>query len=242
MGSPLVIALIITYERTRLALATIRSVKEKIVYPNIGFHIADDGSRNGHVELLLQEIGPNYEVTITNSARGGVGRSMNFGTIECHKRADLILHLEDDWVLNEKLDIQPMVDLLMKDTSIGMVRLGLVTLDMQGTTISSNGHIWWRLNKGPPYTFNGHPSLRHKRFFEAYGPYREGLKPGETEVSMCWQFNNLTGPYVVIPPDIPRFQHIGDSQSFKYYLERENMTGEQAAALFAKMDALKGME
>jgi len=41
---PPVIVLIITYRRLELALATIRSVKEKIIYSNIGFHIASRGN------------------------------------------------------------------------------------------------------------------------------------------------------------------------------------------------------
>jgi hypothetical protein len=232
-----VVAQIITYERRPLALQTIRSVKEHVAYPHLEFHISDDGSRTGHVDALIAEIGNDYKVTVTNSARKGVGTSMNFGAREILKRADLILHLEDDWVIPEGiLELQPFVDLLVKEPSIGMVRLGLLTLDMQGTTVHLNGRVWWKLNKGPPYTFNGHPSLRHRRFYEAYGPYKEGLKPGETEVAMCWQFNNLPGPSIVIPPCVSAFQHIGDSQSFKYFMEREGLSGEQAAARFIAMD------
>lgn len=232
--NPLVVAQIITYERRALAIQTIRSVKERILYPHLEFHISDDGSRTGHVDALIAEIGKDYKVTVTNSARGGVGRSMNFGAREILKRSDLILHLEDDWIIPEgqELDLQPFVDLLLKEQSIGMVRLGLLTVDMQGTTVGLNGRVWWKLNKGPPYTFNGHPSLRHRRFYEAYGPYREGLLPGETEVAMCWQFNNMPGPAVVIPPCVSAFQHIGDHQSYKYFMEREGMSGEQAAARF----------
>lgn len=233
-----VVALIITYERRPLALQTIRSVKERVICPDLTFHIADDGSKTGHVDALIAEIG-NTHVTITNSARKGVGTSMNFGITECLKRADFILHLEDDWVIppGQTLDLRPYIELLTTEQSIGMVRLGQLTLDMDAKTISSCGQLWWKLRKGQQYAFNGNPSLRHRRFYAAYGPYKEGLPPGQTELSMCWQFDNRPGPDIVIPSGcFSHFSHIGDNQSFKYFMERENMTGDQAAARFSAMD------
>ena len=230
-----VVALIITYERLPLALQTIRSVKERVICPDLSFHIADDGSRTGHVDALIAEIGFDYKVTVTNSARKGVGTSMNFGITECLKRADFILHLEDDWVIPEgqTLDLRPFVELLTAEPTIGMVRLGQLTLDMEAKTISSCGRLWWKLRKGQQYAFNGNPALRHRQFYAAYGPYQEGLPPGQTELSMCWQFDNRPGPDIVIPScGFSNFSHIGDSQSFKYFMEREGLSGEQAAERF----------
>lgn len=231
-----VVALIITYERRPLAIQTIRSVKERVRCPDLSFHIADDGSRTGHVDALIDEIGRNYKVTVTNAARRGVGTSMNFGVTECLKRTDLILHLEDDWVIPEgqTLDLSPFVELLTTEQSIGMVRLGQLTLDMEAKAISACGRLWWKLRKPQPYAFNGNPSLRHRRFYAAYGPYQEGLPPGQTELTMCWTFDNRPGPDIVIPPWIHynAFTHIGNNQSFKFWMEREGLTGEQAVAKF----------
>lgn len=241
MNNPAVIVLVITYERTNLAVATIRSIRERLDYPNIGFHIADDGSKPGHVERLLAEIGPTYAVTCSNTARHGVGANMNAGMQACLNRADYILWLEDDWVLprGAALDLRPCVQLLEENKDLGMVRLGRLSPELHGETISGAGRLWWHLTRNRnTYVFSGNAALRHRRFCQAYGPYQEGLRPGETELWMCNRFNTTNGPGIVWPawlsPD-QTFQHIGDHQSFKYYMESEGMSGEQAAARFASL-------
>ena len=42
---PLVVVLLITYERTEVALTTIRGIKERIRYPNLGWNISPDALR-----------------------------------------------------------------------------------------------------------------------------------------------------------------------------------------------------
>ena len=243
MDYPPIIALIITYRRLGLALETIRSVKEKVTYPNIGFHIADDGSGDEYVGRLMEEIGPTYSIEVTNAERQGVGASMNMGIRAVLKRADLWLHLEDDWVLPEPMDLAPSVALLEEEKDIGMVRLGRLTAEEVGTTFSSVGKLWWRMKKGSNhYIFTGNAALRHRRFADAYGPYSKGLSPGKTELNMCHQFNTKEGPDIVYPAWLSyrqTFQHIGDGQSFKYYMENEGKTAEEAAAIFDAQNAEK---
>lgn len=238
-----VTVLLITYRRLNLALETIRSIKERLIYPDIGFHIADDGSGPEYVGRLCQEIGPNYSITMSDSARAGVGRNMNLGMDACLKRSDIWLHMEDDWVLRQPLDLKPCVELLESDKSVGMIRLGRLTAGLEGKTLAAANKLWWRLKKGSDtYVFSGNAALRHRRFRDAYGLYPEGLKPGETELSYCWQFNSKPGPDIVHPAWLSteqEFYHIGDSQSFKYWMERGNLTAEQAAAKFADMDKVQ---
>ena len=238
---PPVIVLVITYERTNLAVETIRSVKERLDYPNLGFHIADDGSRPGHIDRLLEEIGPTYSVSVSNSARRGVGANMNLGMDRCLERGDFILWLEDDWAIprDTRLDLGPCVQALAEVPRIGMVRLGRLSAGLTGTTIAAAGRLWWELERGrDTYTFNGNAALRHRRFCETYGHYQEGLKPGETELSMCARFNATPGPTVVWPAWSSQdrlFQHIGDHQSFKYWMESGGLSGEAAAERFRQM-------
>ena len=237
---PPVIALIVTYRRLALALETIRSVKEKVIYPNIGFHIADDGSGREYVDRLVEEIGGNYSIEVTNSNRGGVGANMNQGVEAVLKRADLWLHLEDDWVLPRPLDLEPCVQLLTEREEIGMVRLGRLSAHLRGVTIAGAGKLWWQLERNfDSYVFSGNAALRHRRFHDAYGPYTVGLKPGETELNYCHAFNTKEGPAIVYPAWLTyddAFQHIGDSQSFKWYMETGGLTAEEAAEKFAEMD------
>ncbi len=238
---PPVIALIVTYRRLRLALETIRSVKERVIYPNIGFHIADDGSGRDYVQALLDEIGPTFSVEVTDAERGGVGRSMNMGIVSILSgRADLWLHLEDDWVLPETLDLAPCVRLLQEDDSVGMIRLGRLTAEERATTFSAVGKLWWRMEKGSnSYIFSGNAALRHKRFATAYGPYKTGLTPGRTELAMCHAFDTRPGPDIACPAWLSTsqtFQHIGDSQSYKWYMENEGRSAEEVAAMFEQQD------
>lgn len=233
---PPVIVLIITYRRLELAIETIRSVKQFLNYPNFGFHIADDGSGQDYINALCQEIGGSYSVTITDAERGGVGKNMNLGIAGCLSRADLWLHLEDDWVLRQKLDLVPCVQLMSENEIIGMVRLGRMSGGITAESIGGVDRLWWKLIKGSDtYVFSGNAALRHRRFHDAYGPYIEGLPPGQTELWYCDHFSGLNGPSIVWPAWLSTeetFFHIGDSHSFKWYMETGGLTAEEAADKF----------
>ena len=236
---PSVIVLIITYRRMELAVQTIRSIKDRLIYPNIGFHIADDGSGYDYVKALAHEIGPTYEITTSDSARAGVGANMNLGIEGALARADHWLHLEDDWVLPQTLDLTPCVDVLTQDEEIGMVRLGRLTAGLDAETYSSAGYVWWRLErKSDTYVYSGNAALKHRRFHDKYGPYKEQLTPGKTELWYCNRFNiTPTGPDILWPSHLATdqvFYHIGDSQSFKWWMETGGKTAEQAADMFAE--------
>lgn len=240
---PPVIVLIITYKRLLLALETIRSVKAMVDYPNIGFHVADDGSGGDYVNRLCQEIGGTYNITVTDAQRGGVGKNMNLGIHACLDQADLWLHLEDDWVLRQPLDLRSCVQLLVENQGVGMVRLGRLTAGLQGQVISGAGKLWWLLRRAADtYTFSGNASLRHRKFQAAYGDYREGLTPGQTELWYCGNFNGREGPGIIHPAwlgDGQMFHHIGDHQSYKWWMETGGLSAEDAAKRFAEMDAVK---
>lgn len=71
MDWPKIWCILATYKRTETALETIDSLREYLIYPNIHFHIADDGSRETddgtgrwHVGVLADRIAEFYpEVT-----------------------------------------------------------------------------------------------------------------------------------------------------------------------------------
>lgn len=211
-NAPHVVCLLITYKRTELAVRTVQGIENNLRWPNFSWHIADDGSSPEHRQAIEQAIGSRHYTTWSNAERGGVGRSMNFGQRESFKRADFVLWLEDDWELCQPLDLRPCVELLRDDVSLGMVRLGYISPGIKGGLISGAGRLWWKLDKGPTYTFTGHASLRHKRFYQVYGDYPEGLAPGATELHYCGRFNGTEGPAVVVPAwtgEWGVFGHIG---------------------------------
>lgn len=195
--------LIITYKRTELALGTIRHLKKNMIFDgDLHWHIADDGSPNGHVDALVQELRDQKNVTISNSNRGGVGHSMNVGMGYCLEHSNYILWLEDDWFLTRRFDVEEYLHLFREYEDIGMIRLAYVSPGLAADLIhTSNNRLWWKLRKGPQYTFVGHASLRTKKFCNVYGKYKVGLPPGATELYMCGTFNGTTGPTVAIPAE-----------------------------------------
>jgi len=235
---PPVVILLITYERTEIAKAVIRGIKERLQYPNLSWHVADDGSNGGHVEALVDEIGPDYEITHSNSEGAGVGRNMNLGIACCLERADIWLHWEDDWLPNSNLDLVPCVRLLQENEQVGMIRLGRLAANLYGQVIVGGDRLWWMLDKTRnEWAFVGHAAMRHRRFHDAYGPYQEGLTPGRTELAYLPQFNGLPGPDIVWPAwltyDIS--DHIGDGYKFEQHMDNFNLTREEAAAKFNGM-------
>ncbi len=232
---PLVVILLITYERLDIALATIRGIKQRVYYPNLEWHIADDGSTVGHIERLTAEIGSNYKITSTNTGGHSVGKSMNIGIAECLKRTDIWLHWEDDWVPNMDISLLPCVELLQQNKEVGMVRLGRLSVGLCGQIIAGGDRLWWLLDKKKdPWTWVGHAAVRHRRFFEAYGQYSEGKTPGKTEMDFQDRFNSANGPLVVWPAWL-RYDicdHIGDGYRFEEHMDNFHLTREQAAKKF----------
>ena len=240
---PPVIVLLITFERTEVALTTIRGIKERIRYPNLGWHIADDGSNGNHIKTLANEIGPEYEISTSNTGGHSVGKSMNEGVARCLERADIWLHWEDDWYPNMEIDLLPCVELLQQNEEIGMIRLGRLSTDLHGKTIVGGDRLWWQLDKDKQlWTWVGHAAVRHRRFHDAYGIYPEGLTPGKTELGMQSNVMYKKGPEIVWPAWL-RYDicdHIGDGYSFKEAMENRRLTRDEAVEEFrAKMDSLK---
>lgn len=217
---PMVTCVLTTYKRTELARRTIVGVHKHLVYPHnrLRWHIADDGSDEGHVQALVEAIPDTVPVTLSNAKRKGVRKSMNMAIDVCYNFSNYFLWLEDDWELEEPFDLRPCVILLGEThLNVGMVRLGYLSLGVEGEVISSAGMLWWRLYKGHQYTFSGHAALRNKAFIDSYHPYREGLRPGETEIEMCTKFNRLSGPDIAYPAYVGiwgPFKHIG-GESYK---------------------------
>jgi len=210
---PLVCVMIVTYRRTALAVRTVEGVKRFLGYPeeSLIWHIADDGSPPEHVAAIQEAIGGT--ASVSNASRQGVGASMNLGMASAWNRnAEHILWLEDDWELREPFDLRVCVKALEERPDVGQIRLAYISPGIWGELIAAAGRLWWKLSKGPTYTHVGHASLRSKAFCIAYGPYAEGLAPGETELWMCTRVNNHDGPTVMLPAwtgEWGPFAHIG---------------------------------
>lgn len=216
MSEPITIVLQ-TWERTDNALATIAAARRNLHYGGeLRWYVADDGSRPAHYQAVLEAVGG--DLWGHHSVRRGYGGNCNAAWLAIDPHSALTFWLEDDWELRQPLDLYPYACLLMESAEIGMVRLGNLNLDIRARTWAHNGLVYWKLDREPHIegtpVFTGHPSLRHRRYRDAYGPYPEGLLPGDTELAYAWQFRvgSPDAPGIVWPADYPPqgyFGHIG---------------------------------
>lgn len=207
-----------TFRRTDYALRTVQAALTHLHYPDLRWYVADDGSPDEHVQAVLNALEAAHVVGF-HSVRRGYGGNSNAAWAAADEVGRLVLFLEDDWELRTPLDLYPYACLLMETDAIGMVRLGVLNLDIRGRTWGHGDRVYWKLDKEPHIegtpVFTGHPSLRHRRYRDAYGWYPEGLGPGDTELAYAYQFR--TGPQdapgIVWPADYPPgglWGHIGE--------------------------------
>jgi hypothetical protein len=206
-----------TFKRTDVALRTIAAARRNLHYGGpLYWYVADDGSPREHVAAVLEALGDN--VLAHHSERRGYGANANAAWDAADQVSSLTFWLEDDWELRQPLDLYTYACLLMETHEVGMVRLGVLNLDMRGRSWAHGGSVYWKLDREPHLegtpVFTGHPSLRHRRYRQVYGDYPTGLPPGETELAYAYQFRwaPQDAPAIVWPADYPAngyFGHIG---------------------------------
>lgn len=212
-----IVIILQTYKRTDCALRTIAAAREYLRYNDLRWYVADDGSPDAHVDAVLAAL---HDAPLAgyHSERRGYGGNANDAWDRADSMSALTFWLEDDWELRQPLDLYPYACLLMETDAIGMVRLGVLNLDIRGRTWAHGNMVYWTLDHAPHIdgtpVFTGHPSLRHRRYRQAYGSYPTGLTPGDTELAYAWQFRvgPHDGPGIVWPADYPTmgfFGHIG---------------------------------
>lgn len=213
--TPIVIVLQ-TYKRTDYALPTIAAARQHLKYGgDLLWYVADDGSQPGHVDAILEALS-GEQVIGWHSERSYYGGNCNKAFDAVKDISPLAFWMEDDWVLTQDVDLWPYAALLMEREDIGMVRLGYLNTGIRGQTMGNNGRVYWLLDRQPveshQLVFAGHPSLRHRRYWDAYGYYPVIANPGETELAYAYQFLTGSGPGIVWPADWPQwghFEHIG---------------------------------
>jgi len=216
---PPVWLLFATFKRTTAALQTIDSLREHLFYPNLHWHICDDGSGKTddgtdrwHVGVLTDYIAEFYpEVTWhemeTPPGRFNTGGNINRG-IQIAKENGSDIHMLnfDDWARFEPLDLCPMVDILDTHPQVGFVRLSYWVPGLSGYSLrldsprTSGCHIWFRLIRKwclenpwerQAYLVSTQPYVAHTRFFDYYGYHPENCNPGEAEVGMGHLYNKV---------------------------------------------------
>ena len=213
---PIVWLLFATYKRTKTALGTIASLHEHLKYPNIHYHICDDGSgktdddtERDHVDVLknvIAEFSPNVTAHVMNTPPGkfNTGGNINTGIKAMQANGSSIYMLVyDDWALLRGLDIRPSVDILDSRPDVGFIRLSYWVPGMAGVCVNYpsprlGGHYMWiRLIRQwtlhnpwqtDTYMTSTQPFVAHVRFHKAYGYHPEHCNPGIAEIGLCAQY------------------------------------------------------
>lgn len=202
-----------TYKRTEYALRTIGAARELLHYDGpLYWYMADDGSPKEHIHAVMDALGTMNGHTM----RRGYGANANAAWDTASSISALSLFLEDDFVLTQPLDLTPHAYALMDSEDLGMIRLGYIDGSKLDPVQEFAGRRYHTIPRDWPdtsfYAFTGHPSLRHRRYREAYGDYPTGLGPGDTELAYAYQYRVGSGPLIVWPEGYPEqglWDHIG---------------------------------
>jgi len=199
---PPVWLLFVTYKRTKTALRSIASLKEHLCYPNLHWHIADDGSGEEHLQAVREAVGDSTWHTRDREDPQDfdVGGNINRGMEKAKEAgADICLMNFDDFALVSDLDLRPMVDVLDAHTNVGFIRLAHYIPGLAGVMTyyhaprMKSDYIWFRLIRewtlNNPWLTDSYivsimPYVAHTRFFNTFGQFSEKKHPGETEVRL----------------------------------------------------------
>lgn len=228
---PLAIALV-TYNRTREALETIKSTVSNLEYPpeKIGWYIGDDGSTAEHHNAILHEfeeiegrgsklIGEHND-RFRDDDTYNCGRGWNKALGLCHQYSDYVLWLEDDWKLEKPLDLVPYVKLLQEREDVGIVTFRILSVGADAHTVGHNGEVFLRYHRTTQYAYSGNPLLRHARYTRYYGWFAEDRSPGLIELHQddMYRLDVKGGPEIWRPVGISQWGswgHIGTDKTWK---------------------------
>lgn len=211
---------LLTATRTEYAVRTAKSIAENLKYPNLAWYLAGDGSTKEHMDAIRLALDQRGGVVFgEHSAKMGPGPSWNRAIEKSLEQCDLLFHLENDWELPVPLDITPYVKLLMERDEVGMIRLGLLPVGLDMHSVGYDGIHYLRVEKSQPYTVSGNPSIKHRRYFEAYEwyPPSSNPNPGECELWHDDKVRHTDGPQILWPVDLGGwgvFAHVGQEQSY----------------------------
>ena len=139
--------------------------------------------------------------------RNGVGASWNQGLRRAFADSPLVLNIDDDWLLTGPYDLTPWAKMLLEDDAIGCVHLA--PYPGTGGIIQPRPHGWVVLLDRHDLAAGLRAALYHKRYFEAYGPFDEGLSAWETERLYNERFCGKLGPETVLALPLPWAEGLG---------------------------------
>ena len=193
--------------RLKSARRMLAGIKKYLVYPNYSWHIADNGSDKWYqdeIHALFKD--EKYTFTSTK-ANGDIGLSINMAMRVVLKETDFVLHWSDDIVLERTLNIVSYVAFLRDHDDIGIVYLRNGHPSFGTACMDRAGAMWHNLTASSSGTIMCVTSftLMHRRSWDYFGPYPEGLRIDMLQREMAWRYRHFPGgPKVVIPDDLWR--------------------------------------
>lgn len=226
---PPVSIVLVTYKRTQHAVRTIKSTLENLIYPPelLAWVVGDDGSPKAHEAALRKALKGQRLIEYNNERMRLIGEEKTYFSGQTwnhalgigYQNSDFVLFLEDDWELENKIDLIPYVKLLQEREDVGIVTFRILSIGAHVTTIGHNGEIFLRYERDTQYGYCGHPALRHARFVRHYGWFHEARTPGEIEIDMDARYrDDPNGPWVWRPATLDQWggwHHIGTEKTWK---------------------------
>ena len=222
---------LVTYKRLENAIRTIQSTCENLDYPQdkIKWFIGDDGSGPEYMEALRAELAKHTEVWWESTERLRkegqeesyfCGKVWNLTLGNAHQYSDFVLWLEDDWVLDEPLEMARYVNLLRRRVEVGAVSFRILSIDTDVKTRGEDGRMFVEYLRTSQYAYSGNPILRHARFVRHYGWFDEEKDPGGVELNYDdkYRLDEKSGPTIWRPLDISpwgAWKHIGTDKTWK---------------------------
>lgn len=192
----------IAKDRLRYAKLTIQGLRKHLHYPNLSWHIADDGSPKGYQEKIKALFGKT-PYTFSDTKKGwDINNNWNRGAKVAFGRADLLICWPDDRFLKFDLNLKPFVQLLMSCREFCGIRLRPRPGGMVSTPTERVGQKWWRIDKKTSRCreVTSYFEMRHRRYIDYYGYLPTGFWPViRADTMMNTVFRRTPGPDVVIP-------------------------------------------
>lgn len=215
-------------DREGIAVRSIEALKKNLrcEYPWFWFFALGTSSFE-YLDSLKKALGcSEIGWTIESNLPPGMVWNETLGKI--FDRFQIYFRLEDDFVLKEPLDITPYVNLLWKRGDIGMIRLGLMPIDLKLLSVGVKDQDFgdrrfFDCLPETSYAYSGNPGLVHKRLHDAVGYFHASKNPGEIEVDFDYRIRQAMlngGPRIWWPLDLGKYgtygvwDHIGRVKSY----------------------------
>lgn len=177
-----VAVIIPTYNRPDMLRKCVDNIQRHIVLDRedrLSIFIGDDGDRaaSGLINFRLDHL-----VYRMSGPKKGLGANLN--SLLRHVFSldyKIVIQMDDDHILNHDYDIRKHVDELLKpDTDIGWIRIMQIAAH---NYVADLDESYWKVRWSSPelYIPSNRPHIKHKRFHDMFGYYREGLTLGQTE-------------------------------------------------------------